>query len=144
MASTLTMKEKGLTMLHRKAFSLLLLPVSLTLLASCASTGTKVEQSALLAFQKGQTPCAEVIQTLGPPNLSHLRDDGSRQLVYSYTQVQAKWQNFVPVVGAVAQGATAETTETTLECSPAGILVGYVSSKGQTKSGYGLSSGAKQ
>jgi len=85
-----------------------------------------------------------VVAALGTPTSMTLAADGSRQLTYAYTQSQMKWQNFVPVVAMFAQGATAETSQVTLEFDSQGRLTSYTATQGQTQMGTGFTSGARQ
>lgn len=73
-----------------------------------------------------------------------LRDDGSRQLSYVYTQVQAKVENFIPIVSMFAQGATSEQTTVVLEFDTRNILLSYSATTGDMAIGTGFSSGQKQ
>ena len=50
----------------------------------------------------------------------------------------------MPVLAMFAQGATAETSQVTLEFDPQGLLTGYTATEGQTTQGFGFNSGAKQ
>jgi outer membrane protein assembly factor BamE (lipoprotein component of BamABCDE complex) len=77
---------------------------------ACVSMGTKVDQDKLAQFQKGKTTYAEVIQQLGKPTQSTLNADGSRRIMYTYMQSQAKAANFIPIVGAFTGGADTENT----------------------------------
>src|SRR5215471_21716314 len=113
-------------------------------LTSCAAIGTKVAPDQLTQFEKGQTTYPEVVAALGKPTSMTLAADGSRQVIYAYTQNQMKWENFVPIVALFSQGATAETTTVTLDFDPTGVLVSYTASAGQTQMGTGFSSKAKQ
>ena len=113
-------------------------------LMSCSATGTKVDADRLTQFERGTTTYAEVVAALGTPTSMSLAADGSRQLIYAYSQNQMKWQNFVPVVAMFSQGATAETSYVTLDFDPQGLLVSYTATQGQTQSGTGFNSGAKQ
>jgi len=122
-----------------------ILPLFLGLvLTSCAATGTKVEADRLTQFERGKTTYHEVVAALGKPTSMTLAADGSRQVIYSYTQNQMKWENFVPIVAMFSQGATAETTTVTLDFDPTGVLMSYTAAEGQTQMGTGFSSGAKQ
>ena len=113
-------------------------------LTRCAATGTKVAPDQLTQFERGKTTYADVVAALGKPTSMALAADGSRHLIYTYTQNQMKWETFVPIVAMFSQGATAETTTVTLDFAPTGVLVSYTASAGQTQLGTGFSSGAKQ
>ena len=98
----------------------------------------------LTPFERGKTTSYDVVAALGKPTSMTLAADGSRQVIYSYSQNQMRWENFVPIVAMFSQGATAETTMVTLDFDPTGVLVSYTASEGQTQLGTGFSSGAKQ
>ena len=70
--------------------------VVLLALTSCVSMGTKVDQDKLARFEKGKTTYTEVIQQLGKPTQSTVNSDGTRKVVYTYMQSQAKASNFIP------------------------------------------------
>ena len=125
--------------MHRR-----LILLGCALLAGCVATGTKVTEEQLGAFQRGLTTCPEIVTVLGKPTQSTLHSDGSKELVYSYTQSQVKPINYVPILAAFARGETAETTTVALLCDPRQVLVSYTATSGQSTIGYGLSSGAKQ
>jgi hypothetical protein len=116
----------------------------LTLLTGCYATGVKVREEQLTVLQRGTSTYAEVVQTLGPPTATTLHADGSREVVYTYTQVQANPVNFIPIVGSFLGGATSEHSRVTLAFDPAGRLVQYSTTHGSDTVGTGLSSGAKQ
>jgi len=103
-----------------------------------------VEADRLTQFERGKTTYHDVVAALGKPTSMTLAADGSRQVIYSYTQNQMKWENFVPIVAMFSQGATAETTTVTLDFDPTGVLMSYTAAEGQTQMGTGFSSGAKQ
>lgn|GEM_PF-1874132 len=110
-------------------------------LTGCYATGTKVDQTRLVEFTKGTTTCDQVEVALGKANMTLIRDDGSKQLQYSYLQSQLKAESFIPFWG---RGVDIEQTETIFECTQDGLLATWTSSQGQTKSGQGFGGGAKQ
>ena len=73
--------------------------------------GTKVDQQNLSQFEKGKTTYAAVVQQLGNPTQSTINSDGTRMVMYTYMQSQAKVANFIPIVGAFMGGADTENTE---------------------------------
>src|SRR5262245_9411860 len=93
---------------------------------ACVSMGTKVDQDKLAQFEKGKTTYAEVIQQLGKPTQSTLNADGSRRLLYTYMQSQAKAANFIPIVGAFTGGADTENTSVMLEFDQNSVLTNYL------------------
>jgi hypothetical protein len=52
-----------------------------------------------------------------------VHDNGETDLVYSYFGVQAHAENFIPIVGAFAQGYDTENTTASFKCNAAGVLV---------------------
>jgi hypothetical protein len=121
-----------------------LLIAALFLLPGCMAVGTRVDEGQLLQFERGKTTFFEVVAQLGRPNSSTLAADGSRQIAYVYTQQQLKVQNFIPIVSAFTQGATAETSTVTLDFDPQQRLVQFTATQGQSTVGTGFTSGAKQ
>lgn len=118
--------------------------VLLGTLAGCMAQGTRVQEGQLLAFQIGQTSHIDVVTALGKPTTNTRHHDGTRTLIYTYTQMQARVENFIPVVAFFAQGATTETTTVELHFDAKDRLTAYSASEGATKIGTGVSSGAKQ
>lgn len=70
--------------------------------------------------------------------------DGSRQVVYSYTQMQENWQNRVLFVDRFGGGTTSEYTQAVLYFDPTGAFTHFTWSGGKDKTGYGLNSGKRQ
>ena len=113
-------------------------------LTSCMSMGTKVDQDKLTRFEKGRTTYAEVIQQLGKPTQSTVNSDGSRKVMYTYMQSQAKAANFIPIVGAFAGGADTENTNVMLDFDQNSVLTNYSATQGSSSMGTGINSGARQ
>jgi hypothetical protein len=118
--------------------------LGLTLLTGCVATGTKVTEEQLFRFQRGTTSYFDVVAQLGKPTQTTRHADGTREAWYTYAQAQLKWVNFVPIADRLVGGATAETTSVYLTFDPHDRLVTYSVSQGQSQSGYGLQSGARQ
>src|SRR4029450_170457 len=110
----------------------------------CGATGGKVEERRLQEFRKGETTYQEVVQALGKPTYNELREDGSRQMVYTYTQQQIRATSFVPILGSFVRGADSEQTNVVLDFDPQQRLVTYRSTSGQLGQGTGFVSGARQ
>lgn len=113
-------------------------------LSACMSMGTKVEQEKLSKFVKGKTTYTEVVQELGKPNQSTINSDGTRMIMYMYSQSQAKAESFIPFVGGFLGGATSENTTVTLSFDKKNILTNYTASEGGMDAGTGIMSGRKQ
>ena len=73
-------------MMHRWMLPLFLGMV----LTSCAATGTKVAPEQLTQFERGKTTYYDVVAALGKPTSMTLAADGSRQVIYAYSQNQMK------------------------------------------------------
>jgi len=110
-------------------------------LAGCAASGVQVKEEQLSQFKQGKTTIKEVIGALGQPSHQSLLPNGSRIIVYSYTQVQARPESFIPVVGAFVGGSDAKTNSATLMFDNAGILQSMSASSGAVGVGTGFASG---
>ena len=106
--------------------------------AACASTGTKVDDSKVQAFQRGKTTYPEVVASLGAPQANLLSDDGSRTVTYSYAQASARPENFIPYVGVFAGGADSKLSGYTFKFDKDGLLVSYSAITGQNSINTGL------
>jgi outer membrane protein assembly factor BamE (lipoprotein component of BamABCDE complex) len=113
-------------------------------MTSCVAQGIKVDQEKLTRFEVGKTTYTEVLLQLGTPTSSTLNSDGTRQALYSYTQQQASWQNFVPFGNLIAGGSSAEQTNVVLDFDERSILRQYSATQGQIQSGHGLATGGRQ
>lgn len=113
------------------------------LFSGCQSMGTKVGEERLVEIEKGRTTYQQVVHLYGKPNTVLLREDGSRQIAYTYEQGQNRVYNYIPVVGGFLRGGDTESTHTVLEFDSAGLLVSYHSYAGQMGTGRGIISGAR-
>jgi hypothetical protein len=100
----------------------------------------RMQESALQHFQKGVTTEAEVIQALGPPQISTSNSDGTRSVAYVYTHAEAKAASFIPIVGLFAGGATGNVNTVRFTFDAGGKLQGYESSHTDTDVKTGLGS----
>jgi hypothetical protein len=92
------------------------------LLSGCASSGTKVSEQQVQAFQKGTSTRAQVVAALGAPTSTLVQSDGTRIDVYMHIQASANAASFVPIVGLFAGGATGSTDSATFTYDAAGTL----------------------
>ena len=113
-------------------------------LTGCVATGTKVSQDRLTHFAEGQTLCADMVADLGPPTQETLRSDKTRQLTYSYSQMQVNPLSFLPVAGAFIRSGSQENTAVLIECDARGVLVTYELQQGQSTTGTRFVSGGRQ
>src|SRR5262245_40579988 len=120
-----------------------LLALLLALLTSCYARGTKIPETALATLVPGQTTYAEVAAQWGKPNSNTKREDGTRQVIYSYLQTQRTPWSYVPVAAAFVRAHTAESATVTLEFDAQDRLVTYSATHEQSTVGTGFSSGAR-
>ena len=80
-------------------------------LAGCVSSGTQVTEEQAGQFQKGITTEQEVIAKLGTPN--------------AYVRARPNAVDFVPIVGLLAGGATAQANTVTFTFDSSGVLKSY-------------------
>jgi outer membrane protein assembly factor BamE (lipoprotein component of BamABCDE complex) len=118
--------------------------IALCTLTACMSYGTKVDQEQVAQFVKGKTTYAEVIQELGKPTYSTVNSDGTRMLMYSYSQRQMNAANFIPYVGMFTGGMQSENTNVMLSFDKNSVLTDYTASEGGASMGTGVISGQKQ
>ena len=72
---------------------------ALLLLSGCATSGNKIPQDKLGQIKEGVTTEQEVVQILGAPYMKTLDSEGKTIMLYQYTKVSNRAQNFIPVVG---------------------------------------------
>jgi outer membrane protein assembly factor BamE (lipoprotein component of BamABCDE complex) len=114
------------------------------LFSGCEARGIKIDQDQLVAMEKGKTTYEQVRLLYGKPQNTLLRDDGSRQVTFDYTQTQRNPLSFIPVAGAFIRSGSTEHASTVFEFDPQGLLLGYSSMQGETVVGTGFVSGARQ
>ncbi|HEY3939510.1 MAG TPA: hypothetical protein VGL97_18910, partial [Bryobacteraceae bacterium] len=90
----------------------------------CVSAGTAVDPNAVAGFERGHTTYADVVGRLGTPNTDALAADGTRIVVYSYTQARARPESFIPIVGPLVGGTDATTTGYEFRFDQNGIMTG--------------------
>lgn len=73
-------------------------------MCGCATTGTRIETDKVQQIKEGITTEKEVIDILGSPWQKTLGSDGKTLMVYQYTKVKNRAQNFIPIVGLLAGG----------------------------------------
>jgi outer membrane protein assembly factor BamE (lipoprotein component of BamABCDE complex) len=84
---------------------IIMLSVCLCLLSGgCATMGKRIDQDKVQQIKEGVTSEEEVIQLLGKPYMKTLSSDGKIIMMYQYTKVKNRIENFIPVVGLLAGG----------------------------------------
>lgn len=113
-----------------------------TLLAiGCASTGHKIEQSAVNRIQSGVTTKAEVVSLVGNPEMVTKKGNGDTVFVYHYTRSSVKPATFIPYVGAFVGGADTQHQMTNITFGPDGIVKDYSSTQGGMETNMNLTAG---
>jgi S1-C subfamily serine protease len=111
------------------------------LLSACATAGVHVDQSKLARFQAGRTTVADVIVALGAPTNSTVSSNGTRTLVYVFSQVQTRPETFIPYVGAFVGGADSRSEAVVFRFDGDGRLIDYTASNSGVGVGTGFASG---
>jgi hypothetical protein len=113
------------------------------LLGGCASTGTRVQDSALTGFQKGVTTEADIEKSLGAPQMTTRNADGTRSIMYIYAHAQAKGATFISIVGLFAGGATGQSNTAKFDFDARGMLAGYETSSSASDVRTGIVNGVQ-
>lgn len=107
-------------------------------LAGCASSGTKVSDEQAKQFQVGQTTHDEVVAALGPPTATSTAANGTRVIVYSYSSIRSRPENFIPYVGPLVASYDAKGSAVTFTFDGRGILANTNSTQTNTAVGTGF------
>ena len=100
--------------------------LSLVGLSSCQRIGTKVDAAMLPPLVKGQTTCHDIIAAIGKaPTSEQKESNGSRQVVYSFTQSTINPEAFIPVVGGLMTRPTITGTGWLFACDQRDVLIEY-------------------
>jgi len=91
-------------------------------LVGCASSGTKVDPSAVAQFERGRTTCTQVVATLGRPNSETVNADGTRIIVYARADLTTRPETFIPIVGMFVGGADESVQSYSFAFDANGIL----------------------
>ena len=109
------------------------------LLSACGvDQGQKIDTNQVAKFQTGKTTYDQVIAAMGTPASIQTRSDGTKILVYVYTQAAPRPATFVPVVGLFAGGADVKQQSVLFTFDHDGILKDYTTQDTQMCSGNGV------
>lgn len=117
--------------------------VALLALAGCVAMGVQVTESQLKSFERGKSTVGQVVSSLGQPTSSTLSADGTRMLMYMYTEAQARPESFIPYVGAFIGGSDSRSNMVMMRFDASGVLIDYTASTSQIGTGTGFSSGTE-
>lgn len=110
-------------------------------ISGCASHGVMVSDQQAQQFQKGKSTEAEVVAVLGQPTTTVTRG-GSRTLMYSGAQAQARPASFIPIIGPLVGGSDVRASSVMFQFGPDGRLVDVVSTQHSSGTGTGFAAGA--
>ena len=110
-------------------------------LIGCASTGHKIDQSAVSRIQNGVTTKAEVINLIGSPEMITKKGNGDTVFVYHYIRSSVKPATFIPYIGAFVGGADTQQQMTNITFGPDGIVKDYSSTQGGMETNMNLTAG---
>jgi hypothetical protein len=80
-------------------------------LYGCASVGTPIATQNIPKIRKGVTTEAELVQMFGPPLSKTTGSNGKTVEIWLHSSAQAKPATFIPIAGAFAGGATAQSEQ---------------------------------
>lgn len=109
---------------------------ALLMIAGCVSLGTKVEGEKLASFKKGETTYAQIVEALGPPQITTKQSDGKKILSYAYSKASPDAASFIPFFGALVGSTDAETTTVSFIFDAGNKLESY--SQSESKASYGV------
>lgn len=101
-------------------------------MTACASSGTKVDQSSLQQFQKGQTTLPQIVAALGEPTSTITRDDGTKIVTYSYAQYQTRPETFIPYIWPLVGGGDTHTSAVVFNFDASDVLQSYATETSNT------------
>jgi len=119
----------------------LVMVMSALVMVGCASTGHKIDQSAVGRIQNGVTTKAEVISLIGSPEMITKKGNGDEVFVYHYTRSSVKPATFIPYIGAFIGGADTQHQMTNVTFGPNGIVKDYSNTQGGMETNMNLSAG---
>lgn len=105
-------------------------------LAACATSGIKVSDQQIAAFERGKTTYPEVIAALGEPTFQ-MNNGALRVASYGSSTVRTRPQTFIPFVGAFVGGADMRTSSVTFTFDRNDVLQNVSSSSSAVGSGLG-------
>ena len=116
-------------------FSVLLISV---LLFGCATVGAPIKQNSLTQIKEGITTEKEVLSILGNPQMKTLNSDGKTIMLYSYTKVSNRAENFIPIVGLFTNTMDMNQQMLTILLDKSGVVEKYTMNDSDSKINSGL------
>ena len=111
-------------------------------IAGCASSGTKIDQSALTDFKAGVTTKDQVIQRLGAPQTNSASSDGTQVISYYFSETSVNGATFIPVVGLFAGGSKGTAAITTFIFDKNGVMKSFSNTNSNHQ--YNMGAGSSQ
>ena len=125
---------------EKAAWKQCILAITILALAGCASHGVMVSAEKVASLKRGVSTEADVIAVLGRPTTISVFN-GTRMLVYSGAQAQARPASFIPFIGPLVGGTDVQASMVMLRFDADGKLTDINSSQTNTGSGTGLAAG---
>lgn len=113
-----------------------------SVLLGCATTGRKVDQSAVAKIQTNASTKDDVRRLLGDPLNVTKTSAGTETWAYHYTRATAKGQSFIPIVGAFAGGVNTQIQSTVVTFNESGVVTDVMTSFGADGLNTGVSAGS--
>lgn len=122
----------------------LLIVLTATVLAGCATTGVAIDPGKLQSFERGKTTRADIEMALGRPMIVQTLPDGKTTLSYHYAHAQVRPETFIPLLGGLIGGTDVHADAVTLFLDAQGRYESAMTSRAEYGTGLGLSAGPAQ
>lgn len=113
------------------------------LMIGCASSGHKIDQSAVDQIRIGETTRDQVLKSMGSPDQIARHGNGDTVFTYMYVHSQVKAATLIPYVGMFVGGTDTQQQSVSVTFGPNGIVKDYVGSQGAMDSNLGISAGTQ-
>jgi outer membrane protein assembly factor BamE (lipoprotein component of BamABCDE complex) len=112
-------------------------------LASCVSSGRKIDQSAADKIEKGKTTREQVVSLIGSPDRITRTGNGDTIYMYNYMRATAKPATFIPIFGPLVGGANVQHQMYMVTFGSDGVVKDYLSTYGGSEVDHGVTAGGK-
>ena len=123
-----------------KLTPLLLIIIALAGLAGCATSGRKIDTTALVAIKPGESKPEDVTKAIGSPDQIFKESSGKMSYIYQYFHMQTSGKSFIPIYGSFAGGGKMQNQMVTVMFTN-GIVSSISESMGASNIGTGAEAG---
>ena len=102
------------------------------------SVGKKIDPETLQQIKEGVTTEQEVIKLLGKPFMKTLTSDGKTIMMYQYTKVKNRPENYIPIVNIFASGMDMRQQIVTVLIDKSGNVEKYTFNDAESEINSGL------